>query len=150
MKISLNKLAAFALFTGLTFAGDLVQAQNRIGLAVQQGNGAYVQKTDRVGCTSNAFLGIPTLAQNGCVNMKQVKFIVAPSGQSSSVWKGTVPAESRPSTRITFNSTYTEEVEGPTKGLVYNTVAVTEPNGDVTFTLTARGNKMAGKAASKK
>ncbi|WP_354583302.1 hypothetical protein [Hymenobacter sp. UYCo722] len=91
---------------------------------------------------TNTLLGVPALAPSGCVYMNQIKFIITPSGNSSSTWVGTVPAEYRPAQRVVFNSTYTEVIEGVTKGEVYNTVAVTEPNGQVTlmFTLKANGN----------
>ena len=145
MKMTFHKIAAVLLFAGASLAGTAAQAQKTaqnpktIGGAVQQGNGAYVQKTDRAQCMGNELLGVPKLA-SGCVNMTQVKFMVTPSGNSTSVWKGTVPAESRPAQRVTFNSTYTESADVATKGKVYDTVAITEPGGDITLTLTSKAN----------
>jgi hypothetical protein len=142
MKLSLpNFAAAAALFIGFIFSGTSAMAQhqknqtpNRIVGAVQQGKGAYVLKAERSECMTNTLLGLPTLPASGCVDMTQVKFIVAPGGNSFATWTGTVPENLRPTQRVVFNSTYVEVAEGPTKGLVYNTVATTETSGAITLT----------------
>ena len=149
MKKSVHQFAAVMLLAGFGLVSSSAYAQKptgqkSIGAAVQQGNGAYVSKTASPECMGNSLLGVPTLPASACVNMNQVKFIVTPSGNSTSVWKGIVPAESRPKERVIFNSTYTEVTEGITKGQVYNTTAVTEPSGEVTLTLTLKGNGKGG------
>ncbi|GAA3938736.1 hypothetical protein [Hymenobacter algoricola] len=149
MKKLIQKLASAVLFVGLTLAGNAALAQNRIGDAVQQGKGAYVLKTERAECMTNTLLGIPTVPANGCVNMTQEKFIVTPSGNSFATWKGTLPENQRPAQRVVFNSTYTEVVDGPTKGQVYNSVATTETSGAVTLTFERKPNGN-GKGKNKK
>ncbi|UOQ73274.1 hypothetical protein [Hymenobacter cellulosilyticus] len=141
MKNRTHNFFSALLFAGLLVAGSSVQAQNnRIGGAVQNGNGAYVLKTDRQECMTNTLLGLPTLPATSCVTMTQEKFIVTPSGNSSAVWRGMVPEGQRPAQRVVFNSTYVEVFEGPTKGLTYNTVATTEPSGAVTLTFDRKPN----------
>ncbi|MBC6606268.1 hypothetical protein H8B13_05505 [Hymenobacter sp. BT188] len=128
---------------------NVALAQNAVRTATQQGHGAFVSKTEQVYDIPNASLGIPTLASDAVLPMKQVKFVITPSGNSTSVLTGTLPADKRPAQRVVFNSTYTEIAEGPTKGQVYNTVAVTEPTGAVTYTGTLKGNGK-GKGKAKK
>ncbi|PJJ52779.1 hypothetical protein [Hymenobacter chitinivorans] len=141
MKNRTHNFFSALLFAGLVIAGSSVQAQNKkIGAAVQNGNGAYVLKTDRSVCMTNTLLGLSTLPSTGCVNMTQEKFIVTPSGNSSAIWRGTVPEGQRPAQRVVYNSTYVEVAEGPTKGATYNTVATTEPSGAVTLTFDRKPN----------
>ncbi|SNC67335.1 hypothetical protein SAMN06265337_1915 [Hymenobacter gelipurpurascens] len=94
---------------------------------------------------SNVLLGLP--GGISCVDMTQEKFMVTPSGNSTAVWTGTVPAASRPAKRLVFNSTYQETVNGVTRN--YNTVAVTEPSGEIKLTLTAKPNGKDKKVKSK-
>ena len=137
MKYFIKKISAVVLFIGLTMSGSVGHAQNRIAGAVQQGNGAYVQKTDRSTCIGNQLLGVPGLGS--CLTMQQEKFMVTPSGNAMSVWKGVVPASARPAQRLVFNSTWTEtNNDGVTRA--YNTVAVTEVDGSVKLTLTDKEN----------
>ncbi|GAA4019802.1 hypothetical protein GCM10022408_37440 [Hymenobacter fastidiosus] len=135
---TLHQLTAHALvFIGLVLGGTAAQAQNTIGGAVQQGNGAYVQKTDRKVCITNTLLNVSGIGS--CLDMTQEKFMVTPSGNSMSVWTGTVPAASRPVKRQVFNSTWTETFnDGITRN--YETVAVTNPNGTIKLTLTDKKN----------
>lgn len=141
MKNRTHNFFSALLVAGLFVAGSTVQAQNKkIGAAVQSGNGAYVQKTDRTVCMTNSLLGLSALPGAGCLNMTQEKFIVTPSGNSSAIWRGTVPEGQRPTQRVVYNSTYVEVAEGPTKGLTYNTVATTEPSGAVTLTFDRKPN----------
>lgn len=65
--------------------------------------------------------------------------MVTPSGNAMSVWKGTVPEAARPSQRLIYKSTWTEKNnDGVTR--TYNTVAVTQPSGEVKLTLTDKNN----------
>ncbi|KAA9333281.1 hypothetical protein F0P96_09910 [Hymenobacter busanensis] len=152
MKTAIQKFSALLLLIGATLSGSTVLAQQSVRTAVQQGNGAFVHKTDKVYCIGNTALGIPGLAPSECINMTQTKFVITPSGNSISVLEGTLPANvPRPAQRVVFNSTYTETAEGPTKGRVYDTVAITEPDGRVTYTGTLKGNdKGNGKGKGKK
>ncbi|GAB3223645.1 hypothetical protein GCM10027346_02870 [Hymenobacter seoulensis] len=148
MKNLIQKISAAALFAGLSFSASSLQAQNTIAGAVQQGNGAYVQKTERGDCITNSLLGLP--GGIPCLNMTQEKFMVTPSGNAMSVWTGTVPATSRPAKRTVYNSTWTEKNnDGVTR--TYNTVAVTEPSGSIKLTLTDKqnGNGKSAKAKGK-
>lgn len=134
---SLQKIAGATFFAALSLAATSLQAQNTIAGAVQQGNGAYVQKTERGDCITNTLLGLP--GGISCVNMTQDKFMVTPSGNAMSVWTGTVPETSRPSKRLVYNSTWQEtNNDGVTRS--YNTVAVTEPSGSIKLTLTDKQN----------
>ncbi|MCA8830288.1 hypothetical protein [Hymenobacter pini] len=135
MKSFVQKITAVAFFAGLSTATSL-HAQNTISGAVQQGNGAYIQKNERTECITNALLGIPGIS---CLNMTQEKLLGTPSGNIMSVWVGTVPAASRPSKRVVYNSTWQETT---TDGVArsFNTVAVTEPSGTVKLTLTNKEN----------
>lgn len=142
-----QEITRTALLLGICLTGSSAIAQNAVRTAVQQGNGAFVSKTETLYAISNAKLGIPTLASDAVVLLKQVEFVITPSGNSTSVLTGMLPASQRPTQRVIFNSTYTATAEGPTKGRVYNTVAVTEPNGSITYTGTLKGNdKAKGKA----
>lgn len=139
MKNHLRFVASSFAFAGLLLLGTPSFAQNRIEGAVQQGQGAYVQKTDRTDCINNSLLGVPALG-TGCLQMQQTKFMVTPSGNAMSVWTGTVAADARPAKRTVFNSTWTEtNNDGVTRA--YDTVAVTEPSGMVKLTLTDKNNK---------
>ena len=136
MNTILKKTVGALLFIGLTLGTNAVSAQNRIGSAVQQGNGAYVQKNDHAQCIGSALLGIPQLGN--CLDMTQEKFIVTPSGNSMSVWKGTVPVAARPTQRLVYNSTWTETLNGVTR--TYDTEAVTMPDGSIKLTLKDKAN----------
>ena len=142
MKSFTKKITAVAFIAGYSLCTTSLYAQNTIGGAVQQGNGAYVQKPERGDCINNSLLGIP--GGISCLDMTQEKFMVTPSGNSMSVWTGTVPASARPSKRVVYNSTYQETVNGVTR--YYNTAAVTEPSGMIKLTLTAKPNGKPGKA----
>lgn len=134
-----HKLATAVLFAGLALSGNAAQAQNKISTAVQQGNGAYILKNDYESTIGNGLLGLPNLPTSAVIPMKQVKAVFTPSGNSMTVWKGTAPEANRPTQRLVFNSTWTETING----VVYNclTEAVTMPNGDITLTLTDKGNQ---------
>lgn len=148
MKSFLQKTSGAVLFALLVLGSSSLKAQNKIAGAVQQGNGAYVQKYDRPLCVGNSFLGIPNLPTN-CLDMTQEKFLVTPSGNAMTVWVGTVPAASRPTQRLVFNSTWTEtNNDGVT--CKYDNVAVTEPNGTVRLTMTDKNNQPSKKARGKK
>ena len=136
MNTTLKKIAGALLFIGLTLGTTAVNAQNSIGSAVQQGNGAYVQKSDHSQCIGNALLGVPNLGN--CLDMTQEKFLVTPSGNSMSVWKGTVPVAARPAQRLVYNSTWTETLSGVTR--TYDTEAVTMPDGSSKLTLKDKPN----------
>ena len=146
MKTLLSKIAAVALFAGASLAGSAAHAQNAVRTAVQQGNGgAFVSKTDKVYCIYNDGLGIPGLAPTDCIPLTQTKLLITPSGRSESVLKGTLPANvARPTERIVFNSTYTETTPGPTLGRTYQTVAVIETDGSVTYSGTLENTKGQG------
>ncbi|MCB2410793.1 hypothetical protein [Hymenobacter lucidus] len=135
-----NASATFTIV--LLLAGSTsLQAQNRIDGTnlVQQGNGAYVQKTDRALCIGNSLLGIPSIPANGCVNMTQEKFMFTPSGHAMAVWTATLPEAQRPAQRVVFNSTWTEtNSDGVTR--TYTNVTVTEPNGSVKLTMNDKEN----------
>lgn len=136
MNTIVKNIAGVFLFIGLAMGSTAASAQNRIGGAVQQGNGAYVQKSDRSECIGNALLGVPKLTS--CLEMTQEKFMVTPSGNSMAVWKGTVPAVTRPAQRLVYNSTWTETVNGTTR--TYETVAVTMTDGSIKLTLKDKPN----------
>lgn len=146
MKSFAQKIAGAILLVGLSFGAHEATAQktktkqkgnpDTIGRAVQQGNGAYVAKSDVDQCMGGGLLGLQNLP-NGCLQMTQTKLMVTPSGHRMSVWEGTAPAEARPQQRTVFNSTWTETVEGVTT--TYDTQAVTDPNGKVTLSLNYKG-----------
>lgn len=137
METILKKIAGAFLFIGLTLGGSAASAQNHIAGAVQQGNGAYVQKTDRTVCITNRLLGVPNLGS--CLEMTQDKFMVTPSGNAMSVWTGTVPAAVRPAQRLVNNATWSEtNNDGVTR--TYDTVAVAMPDGSIKLTLTDKQN----------
>ncbi|NVO86800.1 hypothetical protein [Hymenobacter terrestris] len=137
---TLQRIVAASLVFGLASFGLSAQAQSNITSATQQGKGAYVTKTDREAGIQNALLGILSLPTDGYLPMRQTKFVITPSGNSMAVWEGTVPAEARPAQRVTYRSTYTETEAGPLQGKIYDTVAVTEPNGSIKLTLTMKQN----------
>ncbi|MBC6696838.1 hypothetical protein [Hymenobacter sp. BT190] len=144
MKNSFRLLSSAVAFASLMALSSTGFAQNRIGGAVQQGKGAYVQKTSQPDCITNSLLGISALGAD-CLQMQQTKFVVTPSGNAMSVWTGTVAAASRPAKRTVFNSTWTETLnDGVTR--TYDTEAVTDPSGAVKLTLTDKAN---GKANGK-
>jgi len=141
-----KKIAGALVFIGLTLGSTAASAQNRIGGAVQQGSGAYVQKTDRAECITNALLGVPNLGS--CLTMTQEKFMVTPSGNAMSVWKGTVPEAARPAQRLVHNATWSEtNNDGVTR--IYVTEAVTMPDGSIKLTLNDKQNEK-GKGKGKK
>jgi hypothetical protein len=140
MTTKIKKFAALFLFAGFGLVASEAQAQTTDYPLKQQGNGAYLQKDVTNFCIPNSLLNLQGIDPNGCLQMTRVKFTLTPSGNSQAVWRGTVPEGSRPAQRTTFNSTLPEIVEGPTQGFMYNTVAVTEPNGNVTLTLTSKAN----------
>ncbi|GGG41331.1 hypothetical protein [Hymenobacter glacieicola] len=142
MKNILKKIAILTLSTGL-LASTSALAQNAIGGAVQQGNGAYVQKTDRQDCLGANLLGIPGFTAS-CLTMTQVKFLVTPSNNRTAVWKGELPVNQRPAKRFVHNTTYSETVNGETT--LYDVQTITEPNGSVITTLSYKQN---GKGKSK-
>ena len=137
MKNFLHKIIGGIFLTGLTLGSINARAQNHIEGAVQQGKGAYVQKTDRTQCITNTLLGVPGLGS--CLSMSQEKFMVTPSGNAMSVWTGVVPAAACPTQRLVHNATWTElNNDGVTR--TYETVAVTMPDGSVKLTLTDKNN----------
>ncbi len=132
MNTILSKIAGALLFIGLALGGNAASAQNRIAGAIQQGNGAYVQKSERTECITNTLLGVPNLGR--CLGMTQEKFMVTPSGNAMSVWVGTVPEAVRPAQRLVHNATWSEtNNDGITR--TYDTVAVTMPDGSIKLTL---------------
>ncbi|MFC6222708.1 hypothetical protein ACFP2F_05600 [Hymenobacter artigasi] len=142
MQNFLKNTAVSLLFLALTAGATTARAQNRIEGAVQQGQGAYVQKSTRTECITNSLLGLNGL---NCLTMTQEKFMVTPSGNAMSVWQGTVPVESRPAQRLVKNATWTESNnDGVTR--TYNTEAVTMPDGSIKLTLTDKQN---GKGSTK-
>ncbi|AHJ97840.1 hypothetical protein [Hymenobacter swuensis] len=147
-----QQILGIALVAGLLSISSTASAQNAVRTAVQQGqSGAFVHKTDQVYNIPNASLGIPGLAPDAQIEMTQTKFIITPSGKSTSVLVGKLPSGVAPPTQqVVYNSTYTEVAEGPTKGRTYQTVAVTEPNGSITYTGTLDNIKGKGKGKSKK
>lgn len=137
MKSFLHKIIGGLFLAGLTLGGTSARAQAHIEGAVQQGKGAYVQKTDRTECITNTLLGVPGLGS--CLTMTQEKFMVTPSGNAMSVWKGVVPAAARPTQQLVHNATWTEaNNDGVTR--TYSTVAVTMPDGSIKLTLTDKDN----------
>ena len=131
-----KKITGALFFIGLTLGSTAASAQNRIEGAVQQGNGAYVQKTDRSECITNSLLG---LAGISCLPMTQEKFMVTPSGNAMSVWRGTAPEASRPAQRFVKNATWSElNNDGVTR--TYDTESVTMPDGSVKLTLLDKQN----------
>ena len=137
MKSFFQKIIGGVFLMGLTLGSTAVRAQNHIDGAVQQGKGAYVQKTDRTVCITNTLLGVPSLGS--CLTMSQEKFLVTPSGNAMSVWTGVVPATARPAQRLVYNATWTEtNNDGVTRN--YDTVAITMPDGSIKLTLVDKGN----------
>jgi hypothetical protein len=149
MSSFLKKTSAVALFSALSLGGTNAWAQNTYGGVPQKGNGAFVLKEESTQCLPNSLLGVPALAATDCVTMTREKLVATPSGKASIVWRGTVPAAARPAQRVVFNSTFTENTHAESIGRVYNTVAVTEPNGSITLTLTDT-DKSRGKAKGRK
>lgn len=143
MKSAFKKVAVLGLSIGLWAGTTGAMAQNTIGGAVQQGNGAYVQKTDRQDCISSSLLGIPGYTAS-CLTMTQTKWMVTPSNNRMAVWSGQLPEGQRPAKRVVYNTTYTETLNGQTT--LYSVQTVTEPTGVVTTTLNHKGN---GKGKSK-
>ena len=141
MKILQKSIASALLLAGLSFSSAAV-AQNRVGAATQQGNGAFVAKENTVFCMPNTMVkeltGV-TLAADGCTNFTTLRYNITPSGNSKSVITAVLPEGSRPTQQTTYNATYTEHVQGPTFGKVYDTVAVIEPDGKVTISGVLKG-----------
>ncbi|UOQ54018.1 hypothetical protein [Hymenobacter cellulosivorans] len=127
MKNFLRTTAAAALFLGLMSFSSAARAQ-AVALQ-QQGNGALVQKTDRTVCMTADLTGLKQ-----CVNMTQVNYVVTPSGNQTSVWKGTVPAELRPATTLVKEGTWQEG------GKTYSARSTTAPSGEISLTLHYKGN----------
>jgi hypothetical protein len=139
MKNLLRHTAA-ALFVGLLSFSTVAKAQtqNAGSNLQQQGNGALVQKTDRQVCMTAELTGL-----SQCVNMNQVNYLVTPSGNETSVWKGSAPATLRPATTLVKDATWQEN------GKTYSTHSTTSPSGEVSLTLHYKGNdKGKGKAKS--
>lgn len=149
MKSFLKKIASVALFSALSLGGTHAWAQNTYGGVPQRGNGAFVLKEESTQCLPNSLLGVPALAATDCVTMTREKLVATPSGKATIVWRGTVPETARPAQRVVFNSTFTENTHAESLGRVYNTVAVTEPNGSITLTLTDN-DKSRSKAKGRK
>ena len=136
MKSFLQKISVALLFTGLTLGGSAANAQTGNQEGGSKGKGAFVRKVDYTDCIPNSLLGVPGL--NSCLTMSQEKYVLTPSGNAMSVWMGTVPAASRPSQRVVYNSTWNETDQ---RGVAhsYETVAVTMPDGSIKLTLTDNG-----------
>ncbi|TGE14284.1 hypothetical protein [Hymenobacter elongatus] len=132
MKNFLRTTAASALFVGLLAFGSSAQAQE---VKTQgKGKGALVYKSAYKECITGDLTG---LAQ--CVNMTQETYVVTPSGNETSVWKGTAPAALRPASTVVKDATWQES------GKTYTTHSTTTPSGEVSLTLhykqNAKGNK---------
>ncbi|SHL40734.1 hypothetical protein [Hymenobacter psychrotolerans] len=138
MNSFLKKISAVALFSALSLGGTNAWAQNTYGGVPQRGNGAFVLKEESTQCLPNSLLGVPALAATDCVTMTREKLVATPSGKATIVWRGTVPVAARPAQRVVFNSTFTENTHTESLGRVYDTVAITDPNGSITLTLTDR------------
>lgn len=149
MKTVNQYLAALTLFTGLSLAGNTAWAQKTYGGAPQRGNGAYVLSEETTQCLPNSLLGVPALAASDCVTMTREKLVATPSGKATIVWRGTVPANARPAQRVVFNSTFTENTHSESLGRVYDTVAITNPDGSITLTLNDK-DKNFGKQKGRK
>ncbi|MGY2132719.1 hypothetical protein ACW9KT_10850 [Hymenobacter sp. HD11105] len=150
MKTFVQRLSVFLFVSGLSLSGSVAWAQNTYGGAPQRGNGAFVLKGETTQCLPNTLLGVPALASTDCVTMTREKLVATPSGKATIVWRGTVPAASRPAQRVTFNSTFTENTHGESLGRTYNTVAITEPNGAITLTLKEQTKEGYGKKQGRK
>ncbi|QIX61682.1 hypothetical protein FY528_10780 [Hymenobacter lutimineralis] len=124
MNAFLRNISALTLF-----AGSFVVSTNATAQAVQQGNGALVQKTDRSVCMTADLTGLST-----CVNMNQTQYLITPSGNETSVWKGTVPAELRPAKTLVKDATWQE------RGRTFDTHSVTTPDGKISLTLHYKAN----------
>lgn len=126
MKNFLRTTAASALFAGLLAFGSSAQAQE---FKTQgKGKGALVYKSAYQECITGDLTG---LAQ--CVNMTQETYVVTPSGNETSVWKGVAPAALRPATALVKDATWQED------GKTYTTHSTTSPSGEVKVTLHYKG-----------
>ncbi|MDQ2795246.1 MAG: hypothetical protein M3Y12_14740 [Bacteroidota bacterium] len=145
MKNLVQRIAGVVFFAAVSLGGRTASAQNTYGGVPQRGNGAYVLKEETTQCLPNSLLGVPALASTDCVTMTREKLVATPSGNVTIVWRGTVPATARPAQRVVFNSTFTENTHAESLGRVYDTVAITNPDGGITLTLTDKdkehGNK---------
>lgn len=149
MKNLVQRLAGFGFVLGLSLGGNVARAQATYGGVPQRGNGAFVLKEESTQCLPNSLLGVPALGSTGCVTMTREKLVATPSGKAVIVWRGIVPENVRPAQRVTFNSTFTENTHTESLGRVYNTVAITEPNGSITLTLTDK-DKSSGRGNGRK
>lgn len=140
----MKNFAGIALFAVLSMGSSTAWAQKTYGGVPQRGNGAYVLKEETTQCLPNSLLGVPALASTDCVTMTREKLVATPSGKATIVWRGTVPESARPAERVVYNSTFTENTHAESLGRVYDTVAITDPNGSITLTLTDK-NKDKGK-----
>ncbi|TGE26744.1 hypothetical protein [Hymenobacter metallicola] len=127
MKNTLRTAAASVLFASFLAFGSSAQAQE---FKTQgKGKGALVYKSQYKECITGDLTG---LAQ--CVNMTQETYVVTPSGNETSVWKGTAPVELRPKTTLVKDATWQEA------GKTYTSRSTTTPSGEVTVTLHYKGN----------
>ncbi|WP_303309785.1 hypothetical protein [Hymenobacter sp. BT730] len=122
----LHKFSSIAAFVVLSCTGQIASAQN----AVQQSKGALVQKTDRQVCMTPALTGLTT-----CVNMNQTQYLITPSGNETSVWKGVIPASLRPAKTLVKDATWEE------RGLIFTTHSVTTTSGNISLTLHYKAKK---------
>lgn len=125
MKSLLQKFATATLFMTLLFLGTAAHAQN--------GNGAYILRTDRPACIGNSILGVAALSSGDCVTMTQSIFQLLPNNQVRVVWLGTLPPSLAPAVKTVFKSTYTEYYNGVT--YYYNNTAVAMPDGSLKLTM---------------
>ncbi|TGE21217.1 hypothetical protein E5K00_13040 [Hymenobacter aquaticus] len=132
MKNILHFRAAFLLFVSLFAFGSSAQAQE---FKTQgKGKGALVYKSQYKECITGELTG---LAQ--CVDMTQETYVVTPSGNETSVWKGTAPAALRPAKTLVKDATWQEA------GKTYTTHSTTTPSGEVSVTLHYKANGKGGK-----
>ncbi|MCB2378600.1 hypothetical protein LGH70_13450 [Hymenobacter sp. BT635] len=129
MKNFLRTTAASALFAGLMAFGSSAQAQAQDVKTQSKGKGALVYKSAYQECISADLTGLKQ-----CVNMTQATYVVTPSGNETSVWKGTVPVELRPANALVKDATWQEN------GKTYSSHSTTSPSGEVTVTLHYKAN----------
>lgn len=125
MKNFLQKSVAALVFMTLLCAGTIAHAQN--------GNGAYILRTDRPACIGNSILGVAALNAADCVSMTQTIFQLLPNNRVRVVWVAMLPPNLTPAVKTVYKSFYSEYFNGTT--YYYDNSAVAMPDGSLKLTM---------------
>ena len=79
---------------------------DQYGGAIQNGNGAYVQKQTRNVCINNYLTALN--GGQGCTELSQTKWMVTPSGIATAFWEGSIPEGLTPPEGNLYSTSYEE------------------------------------------